>query len=115
MSAAVLALALATTALAGLPGPAEARSRLRFSDAYKTYLCEYHKLMRRYRPAKKKESGEAMRMAAGEREEGQRQLRAIQFPYPPEFKGYTPKGHELFGLDRGCVMRQLRVGTRAAD
>jgi hypothetical protein len=106
MRAAILALALVTTALAGLPGPAEARSRLRYSDAYKAYLCEYHELMRQHHPAKRKATGEAARTAASQREEGLRQLReryrdAIQFPYPPEFKGYTPKGHELLGLDRG--------------
>src|SRR5215207_9985155 len=86
MRAAVLALALAATALTGFPGPAEARSRLRYSDAYKAYLCEYHELMRRYHPAKRKESREAARERAGEREEGLTQLReryrdAIQFPY----------------------------------
>jgi hypothetical protein len=106
MRAAVLALALAATALTGFPGPAEARSRLRYSDAYKAYLCEYHELMRRYHPAKRKDSREAARERAGEREEGLTQLReryrdAIQFPYPLEFVGYTPKRHELLGLDRG--------------
>ena len=109
-----LSLCAAGSLALGLASPSTAasgRGPLRYSEDYIAYRCAEPRLSDRYAPllqldrsdpaAREKGRAQAEAIEADRAQLRKRYEHAIDFPYPEEFRGYKPRGHELLELHRG--------------